>query len=115
MNFYSARLLFVVLVDDGPPRKKNMFDETIIVFRARDFADALNRAVKIGRSHETEYKNDKGHRVRWALVEVINLDWVGRKADGQEVASHLHYRQSKRPVPFNKKFYPEASEPTDTF
>jgi hypothetical protein len=115
MDFYSARLLFIVLVDDGRPRKKNMFDETVIVFRARHRTDAMKRALKIGRSHETEYKNENGNRVRWALVEVVNLDWIGRKADGQEVASHLHYRRSKRPIAFDKKFHPEASELTDTF
>jgi hypothetical protein len=109
MEFYSVHLLFVILVDDGRPKKKNHFDESIAVFRAKDFADAFQRALRFGKSHETEYKNDKGQRVRWALVEISKLDCVGKKIDGKEVASNLHYRTQKQPIPASKKFHPERA------
>ncbi len=32
MHFYSARLLFIVLLADGPGRKRNRFDGSVIVF-----------------------------------------------------------------------------------
>jgi len=109
MEFYSAHLLFVILVDDGRPKKKNHFDESIVVFRAKDFADAFQRALRFGKGHETDYKNDKGQRVRWALVEISKLGCVGKKIDGKEVASNLHYRTQKQPIPANKKFHPERA------
>ncbi|HET7625526.1 MAG TPA: DUF4288 domain-containing protein [Verrucomicrobiae bacterium] len=110
MEFYSARLLFIILVDDGRPRKKNHFDESVVVFRAKDFTDAFKRALKLGKSHETDYRNDKGQRVRWALVDILNLDWVG-KIDGKEVASKLHYRTQSKSITAQKKFHPQRSQP----
>ena len=115
MDFYSARLLVICLVDDGRPRKTNMYDESVVVFRARDFDDALKRALEIGRACETEYENEKGQKVRWALVKIANLDRVGRKVDGKEVASHLHDRRSQEPIPFDQRFEPERNEPSQSF
>ena len=115
MEFYSARLLFIILVDDGRPRKKNHFEETVMVFRAKDFDDAFKRALQLGKSRNHTYRNQKDQKVRWVLVDIINLDWVGRRIDGKEVASKLHYRKHKQPIPANKKFHPERAKPTGSF
>jgi hypothetical protein len=115
MHFYSARLLFIILVADGPGRKRNHYDASVIVFRARDFDHAFQRALQLGRGRETDYKNDKGQRVRWALVDIVNLDWVGRTVDGQEVASALHYRTSRKRIPPGRIFHPERSKPEGSF
>ena len=115
MNFYSARLLFVILVDDGHPRKTHTWDEIIVVFRARDFNHAFSRALEIGRTHEAEYLNCKNQKVRWSLVEVENLDFVGKRVDGEEVASHLSRRRSKKVLPFQIEFHPEDSKPAQSF
>jgi hypothetical protein len=115
VKFYSARLLLVILIDDGRPRKSHTWDEIVVVFRARDFDHAFERALRIGRSHEAEYRNYKGEKVRWALVEIVNLDIVGRRVEGREVASHLHTRRSKKPVSFSAKFHPEESDPGQSF
>lgn len=115
LEFYSARLLFVILVDDGRPRKKNHFDESVIVFRAKSYHDAFKCALKLGKSRETDYHNDKGQRVRRALVDILNLDWVGKKIDGKEVASKLHYRTQPKRIPASKKFHPELSKPEGSF
>jgi|GEM_PF-3313588 len=115
MNFYSARLLFIILIDDGKPRRKNQFDESVIVFRARSFEDAFERALALGKEKETKYKNDKGQGVRWALKSILNLDLIGKKVDGSEVSSVLHYRVSKEPIPFGKQFKPQNSEPSESF
>ena len=95
MTFFSARLLLVVLVNDGRPRKTHTWDEVVVTFRARDCDHAFGRALEIGRSHETEYLNADEQRVRWAFVAVENLDVVGRRLDGAEVASRLTRRRSK--------------------
>lgn len=111
MDFYSARLLYIILVADGPGKKRNHYDETVIVFRARDHADAFERALEIGRSYETDYFNDKQQRVRWALTEIIAVDWVGRTVNGREVSSFLHYRTSEEPIAPDHVFHPERSQP----
>src|SRR4051812_26481167 len=98
-GFYSARLLFIILVEGGPGKKRNHYDETVVVFKAASFDEAFARALTLGRKSETNYRNDDGHLVRWALVRVINLDWVGATIDGKEVASVLHYRVDKKAIP----------------
>jgi hypothetical protein len=115
LEFYSARLLFVILVDDGRPKKRNHFDESVVVFRALNFRDAFKRALKLGRSHETDCQNDKNQRVRWALVDILTLDWVGKRIDGKEVSSKLHYRTQPNPIPPDKKFQPERAKPAQSF
>ena len=115
MDFYSARLLFIILVADSPGRKRNHYDESVIVFRARDFDHAFKRALALGRKQETDYANIKGHRVRWALVEIRSLDRVGRTVDGKEVASVLHYRTSRQRIPPGRTFHPERSKPEQSF
>ena len=115
MDVYSARLLFIILVADGPGRQRNHYDDSVIVFRARDFGHAFKRALQLGRKQETDYKNDKGQRVRWSLAQIVNLDWVGRKVDGKEVASSLHYRTSKERIPPDRIFHPEHSKPEGSF
>lgn len=91
MDFYSARLLFIILVDDGKPKKKNHFDETVVIFRAKDIDRAFKRAVQLGNANNSTYLNRKNQKVRWVLVEIISLDRIGRRIDGKEVASRLHY------------------------
>ena len=113
MIFYSARLLYIILID-GRTRRRNDYDETVVLFRARDFEHAFRRALELGRAGETRYLNTYGRAVRWALVEVVTLDCVGRRVDGQEVASKLHARTAPTPVPFNSRFRPERSRPNQS-
>jgi hypothetical protein len=115
MDFFSARLLIVCLVDTGRPRRKNMCDDCVIVFRARDREHAFARALEIGRSHETEYLNQMGERVRWALAHVVNLDRIGRRVDGEEVASALGCHESEVPLSFDHTFRPEDEPPATSF
>ncbi len=114
MDFYSARLNFIVLVE-GRPRKTHTWDESIITYRARDYEHAVRRALEIGRSHETEYLNHRGRKVRWALVQVENVDFVGRRLDGVEVASRLDRRRSEEAVPFGRRFRPVSKKPHRSF
>lgn len=115
MEFYSARLLFIILVDDGKPKRKNQFEESVMVFRAKGFSDAFQQALHLGKSRSGTYLNQRGQRVRWVLADIINLDWVGKKVDGKEVASELHYRTQPEPIHANKRFHPEKSKPTQSF
>ena len=114
MDYFSARLLFIILVADGPGRKRNDYDESVIVFRAKDHVHAFKRALQLGRAQETDYLNDKGQKVRWALVEIQNLERIGPDLDGKEVSSRLHSRVSKKRISPQFKFTPERSNPIST-
>jgi hypothetical protein len=111
VEFYSAWLTFIALVDNGRPRKTHTYDDSIILFRARDYDHAFDRALQLGRAQETQYTNPSGQVVRWALVEVVKLQRVGRRVEGQEVSSLLDRRRAKEPVPYGKRFHPERSKP----
>ena len=111
MDFYSARLLFIILVSDGRPRKRNRYNETVVVFRARDWEHAHQLALELGLAEETTYKSRSNQTVRWALVEVLALDFIGRKVDGSEVASRMFQQISKEPVSPTVAFQPGVSTP----
>jgi hypothetical protein len=115
MDYYSSRLTYVILVDDGRPRRRNHYDESVVVFRARDFEHAFKRALALGLAAEHEYKNLKGQSVRWALTEVTTVDHIGPQLDGREVSSRLHDRVSARPISFGAHFHPQRSRATQSF
>ena len=115
MDFYSARLLYIILVGTKRATKRCSYDDSVVVFRARSYAHAFRRAIELGRKSETSYKNHRGETVRWALVEVENLDFVGKVIDGVEVASRLHSRTSRTPVGPRRRFHPERSRPNNSF
>jgi hypothetical protein len=110
MDYYSARLLVVCLVDDGRPQKRNTCDYPFMVFRARDHKHAFQRAFELGKQQETRYKNAKGQWVRWALVQIESVKHLGRTLDGLEIGSLLDVLRSDQPIPFRKRFHPKKSK-----
>ena len=111
MSFYSARLIYYILVDDGRPRRRQHCDETVVVFRARDYDHAFARALELGHAAETEYLNGAGQTVRWAFATVETLDHVGSRLDGAEVGSRQHVRVLPKPLSAKVHFHPERSRP----
>jgi hypothetical protein len=111
MDYYSARLLVVCLVDDGRSRKRNVCDYPFIVFRARDHAHAFRRALQLGQEQETTYENDKGRKVRWTFVRVEEITHLGRSVDGCEVGSLLGVFLSEDAIPFRRRFRPARHKP----
>jgi hypothetical protein len=115
MDFFSARLFLLCLIDTGRRRRRNICDDRVVVFRARDREHAFARALEIGRSHEIEYLNPRGEPVRGVLVRVVNVDRVGRRVDGEEVASALGWHESESPLAFDHVFRPEDESPVPSF
>jgi len=111
MDYYSARLFVLCLVDDGKPRKRNTCDYPFVVFRARGFPQAFARALALGREQETTYANGKGQSVRWVFVRVEEIKRLGRDLDGREVGSLLDVFRSDAPIPFRRRFRPEKYQP----
>jgi hypothetical protein len=109
MDYYSARLFVICLVDDGKLRRRHTCDYPFVVFRAKTREQAFERALALGKEQEARYKNNKGQWVRWALVQVETIKRLGRRLDGREIGSLLDVHRSDRPIPFDKRFYPKKS------
>jgi hypothetical protein len=109
-RYYSARLLHVALVGGKRRGSKQLCDETVVIFRAPDHAAAFKHALKCGRSHEHEYRNEYRQIVRWAFVEVVAMKQLGRTLHGSEVSSRLYQAVFPR-ASLRKRFYPERSSP----
>lgn len=110
-NFYSARLLHVAIVGDRKPRRRQLCDETIILFRARNDADAFKSALRIGHTREHQYPGNRGEVVRWVFAEIVAMARLGSLIDGIEVSSRLHDRVLVKPVSLRTRFHPERSKP----
>lgn len=111
MQYFSARLIVVSLVDNGRPKKKNLCNESIVVFKAKDYQHAFERALELGKEQEHTYKNSDNQDVRWAFVKVAEVRCIGKKIDGVEVTSKLFDLALKKPVSFDKQFHPEDKPP----
>jgi len=106
-QWFAASMRLVVLVEGGGQTRE---DEVAHVFRADGWDLAFERALALGRSHETEYVNDAGVGVRWRLERVLTLDLLRvNDLDGAEVYSAL--REVESDMPFGTTFSPEAHRP----
>jgi len=110
LSYFSAKLLFVILVDDGKPRKRNTCDHQIVVFKARHHGHALALALAYGKTQEVRYNNLRDQTVRWAFASVQTIKKLGKSLAGQEIGSVLTDETFSQPVPFRKRFHPEKSE-----
>ena len=111
MDYYTARLRVICLVDDRKQRKRNICDYQFLVFRARDYVDAFKRALELGRQQQTTYKNVKGQTARWVLSRVEEIKHLGRSIDGCEVGSLLDVFRSDAPLSFRQRFQPAKHQP----
>jgi hypothetical protein len=89
--------------------------DSIHVFQAENFDEAMQRALVLGRGHEEEYVNSSQEQVRWRLKEIVSLDILRQGlSDGIEI-----YSEPVEPEPTDRlddevTFNPEASTPIQT-
>ena len=109
--WFSAMVVFVVQVSG--PGGESRLQKSVYLVKATDFDDALSTVVARARKDEEAYKNSDDEWVRWMLVEVETLDWLGEKIeDGREVYSEPRFDVplSTYPLPYR----PELSKPTQS-
>lgn len=112
IQWFSARVRLVCLMEGSGADR---FQDSVIVFRARDFRDAFQRALTIGHDREETYLNGHGERVAWKFKEVFSLDIIQGELDGTEVYSEPVELGPGDPDPFDVVVYaPGRSEPTQT-
>jgi hypothetical protein len=85
-HWFAARVLSEILHPEEP-NAATLFEESIVLLRARDTAEATRRASEIGAKAEAEYLNPSGDAVRWTLREVLEVQELldDEIADGTEV------------------------------
>lgn len=112
INLFSSRIRCVCLVEKHKP---TLFMDSIFLFKAKDFQDALNRALELGKGLEQEYLNIDNERVRWRLKEILSLDIIrDHSLDGTEIYSEFVDVPPNQDVPFDAEFHPELSQPVQT-
>jgi len=110
MRWFSAKNRIVVLIEGIGAEH---FMDCVHVFRAADFDDAFQTALRIGKSHQQDYLNGEGRMVRWRLQEIVSLAQIGRRIDGAEVHSEFVDLAAGEEVAFEHVFHPEDSTPDD--
>jgi hypothetical protein len=112
VKWFSAKIRLACLIE---PEGAQRYMDSVYIFRARDFDDAFEAALRIGRGEEEEYLNSDQHRVRWRLKEIISLDQIADGSlDGVEVYSEPVDLEPSDGFPFETVFSPESSTPTQT-
>ena len=110
-SWFSAMTVFVVQVSG--PGGESRLQKSVYLVKATDFDDALSAVVARARKDEQAYKNGEDEWVRWMLVDVETLDWLGDTIeDGREV-----YSEPRFDVPADSyalPYRPELSKPTNS-
>ncbi len=108
MTWFSAPMRLAILVEG---RDESTSQDTVVhIFRADDQDSAFGRALELGRSHENEYSNGDGERVRWRFDRVLTVDALSAEGlDGAEVYSALS--DPEPGLTFDTEFRPETHQP----
>lgn len=107
-TWFSAKIRIVSLIEG---LGSHFHGDSVYVFHATDFDEALDRAVSIGRAREREYVNMEQERVHRRLVEVSSLNLLGAGTFGDAVDVHSEEvpLSAADRVPFHTIFHPEHS------
>lgn len=85
LNWYSATLRFYrVTAEMG----RVGGEDTVYLFRARGFDDAVKRFLALGRRKEHSYLNSHNHELRVRFVGLVTVDIIkANNLDGAEIVS----------------------------
>ena len=64
LTWFSAKIRVVCLIETTGA---DVFNDSVHVFRAKDWDDAFQRAIQLGRQMEEEYLNDRGEQGALAI------------------------------------------------
>lgn len=112
MIWFSATVRIACMIE---PDGLEHYMDSIHVFQAEDWTPAFERAVALGRSHETSYRNGDGQLVVWKLARIITLDrFDDGLRDGLEVCSNPIFISEAERLPFDHVFTVDEPYPTQT-
>lgn len=93
MNWYAAKLLFKSEID-GSCDEEHLWEESIRILTAESEDEARASALKVGKTAEHSYLNEKQETVYWRFCEVQEIQdlCVNELTQGTEVFSRLFRR-----------------------
>ena len=109
-GWFSAKVRYAVLIGGEFTR----YSDSLRIFRAQDFGDAFQGALRLGYAHEEKHRNLDGEDVVLKFAQIVSLDGLGADLeDGQEVYSEAVFPKAED-VPGRCAIRPEDSSPTQT-
>jgi hypothetical protein len=88
-NLFSASLFFRSSCN-GEFSPGCIWEESIIILKAKTVEDAYERSVKLGMSRQTSYLNSNGEKIEWTFVKVERVfNIIDSMIDGGEVFSRF--------------------------
>ena len=87
--WFTASLLFKS--QHHPANRDSLWEEQIVLIEAEDELAAKQKAVKLGKTGELEYRNQTGELLRWSFEQVERLYEVegNELKDGTELFSRF--------------------------
>ena len=105
MKWYSARIVTQCKVNGKRSQGKSfLFDESVVIIRARSAEDAYRKAHKYGKQQETVYVNSGKEKVSWHFCGLFDLEELldQKLKSGVEISSVRKRATDKRLVTVHK-------------
>jgi len=124
VSWYSARLLFESVHDPPDPKRRPLFEESIVVFQAGAQESIPAKLRQLEHAREIEYRAAAGNLVRWEFREVLEVQEISTDRNVLEDGIEVYFRWWEKPGPqafrIMRKTHSEpwwleeAPQPTDT-
>ena len=88
MNWYLAKLVFNISIDNG--NNNRQFDEQTRMIQAPDIEAAFYKARNLGKKHEESFMNSENSVVEWKFIDVVEIYALNSVKDGDEIYSITH-------------------------
>lgn len=85
MNWYIAKLVFQILNKS----ETHQFDEQLRLIQAVNENEAIEKALKIGKTEEDEFVNSENQKVHWKFQAITSLHAVKNLENGTELCSQI--------------------------
>ena len=73
------------------------FDEQLRLIHANNEEEAFEKAQQLGREEEDSFMNQKNQLVKWAFINIPELNKLPSLSDGMEIYSRVNeYENAKR-------------------
>ncbi|ULQ54926.1 DUF4288 domain-containing protein [Flavihumibacter rivuli] len=92
MEWFIAKLVYQIICGDGDHTPQ--FDEQMRLVQANAYAEAYEKACRLGKQEATSFTNDRSQLVQWQFVDVPELIHIDNFMDGAEICSRIHEEAS---------------------
>ena len=105
MKWYSARIVTECKVKaKSASHEEPLFDESVVIIRARNDEDAYKKALSRGKKQNVQYYNSKHEKVVWRFCGLADLDELLEPLrSGAEISSRLVWGVKKSDVVVPKR------------